>query len=765
MAIYTEHTYLESDISDLVSEKEKDKDPYLKGNIDYAIHNLVSDNKDIQKAYDFYNGIRDAAEFAYLEDNFGIGNPTSIKFVPLIKKHLSVLLGQQLTNPLNYKVTCADAKTLDNIRQEKSRSVISQIFSKVQARIASFQTNPSLLMQGAPAAPGAQASTVDFLNERFIEDLRSKYGEDFVSANERIANHVTSYLIYQGDLKLKFNTLMEDLLVSGRSYYRTVLNEVGQDPELEVINPKNLFYRKSTNQRYIKYCSRVVHRKQMTRSEILNKLGHLMDKKELEMIAGRKASDVLSSYSIRHGSDLADPKVSFNYDKMNGGSYSEGLDLDESIEVYHVEWLANNRIPIGENGVDLPVESKDKVKSYRFRLDRYEGYRIGDSIYLQMGKSKYVSREIDKPYLCTLSYNGLCYNDRNGEPYSMVLKTKDLQDKYDILYYFLENLVATSGGKGVHVHFPSIPVWLDETDKNKRVMKYLAYLKQGLNLIDDSQDGVKQFSNYGDYSMALDSSVKVIVEILQFLEETASSITGVNRQTLGQIESQDGLGNTNISMTQSALITKPLFQLNQELIKHALTDMLNLARIAYKEGKKGSYILGEADRHTFTVDPKKFCLSDYNIFLSDSGTEVKDLDAIKQLTMELVKGQLVSADVAVNMITLKSLTQVKSMVSNHIKQGEKLKLEELTKQVEQLNGELTKMQTALKQAELQADQIRQREIAIKELAEKGKLQLENRALSQEKYYQEQELALDRVRVALEREQISAQGNAKEVKNN
>jgi hypothetical protein len=40
------------------------------------------------------------------------------------------------------------------------------------------------------------------------------------------------------------------------------------------------------------------------------------------------------------------------------------------------------------------------------------------------------------------------FNDKNGQPYSLMLATMDLQDRYDLLLYSRDNLIATSGTVG-----------------------------------------------------------------------------------------------------------------------------------------------------------------------------------------------------------------------------------------------------------------------------------------------------------------------------
>ena len=55
---------------------------------DKTIAELVFPKWDLQKAYNYYNGKMDADQYRYIEEQYGVGNPTSIKFIPLIKKHI-----------------------------------------------------------------------------------------------------------------------------------------------------------------------------------------------------------------------------------------------------------------------------------------------------------------------------------------------------------------------------------------------------------------------------------------------------------------------------------------------------------------------------------------------------------------------------------------------------------------------------------------------------------------------------------------------------
>lgn len=82
------------------------------------------------------------------------------------------------------------------------------------------------------------------------------------------------------------------------------------------------------------------------------------------------------------------------------------------------------------------------------RLTRHEGIKIGEEIYITRGESKYIIRSVSEPKDCSLSINGMFFSDKNGNPLSIVLNTMDLQDKYDLLIYYRDNLIATSGTVG-----------------------------------------------------------------------------------------------------------------------------------------------------------------------------------------------------------------------------------------------------------------------------------------------------------------------------
>jgi hypothetical protein len=73
------------------------------------------------------------------------------------------------------------------------------------------------------------------------------------------------------------------------------------------------------------------------------------------------------------------------------------------LPVYEVEWI------------DTDKEDKEYIQN------RYEGVRIGNSIYITTGKSENVIRTMSEPNLCKLSYGGMYLLNRDNDPSSLVL--------------------------------------------------------------------------------------------------------------------------------------------------------------------------------------------------------------------------------------------------------------------------------------------------------------------------------------------------------
>ena len=110
----------------------------------------------------------------------------------------------------------------------------------------------------------------------------------------------------------------------------------------------------------------------------------------------------------------------------------------------------------------IPVYECEWIEYEDDKLTRHEGIKIGGEVYITRGENKDVPRSASNPKECTLSVNGMFFSDKNGQPFSIMLSTSDLQDRYDLLLYYRDNLIATSGTIGDWIDVAHLPTFLGD---------------------------------------------------------------------------------------------------------------------------------------------------------------------------------------------------------------------------------------------------------------------------------------------------------------
>lgn len=417
--------------------------------IDAAINELVYDKVAIRKAYQYYHCQRDAEQFKHLEDNYGVGSPTSVSFTPLIKKHIDVLVGKYLELEQDVKTTCKDSETISNILREKQLKINKSVFDFLKRHLVNNVISAVLEDKEVKNDP---------LIEKQVNMIKQDIDMNFVSEYEIAAQNILQYIKQSRniDLRAKLKLIFSDILISGLAYYRTRPTESGTNISFERLNPLDTFVEKNPNSDYLADSRRVVIRKYMTKEMILNEYGSELTKKEIDELESIKSytDNTSQTYFIRIDNKPPTEDVtrfgSGIRGILGGLEAHPGLPTQEKnkinnslITVYEVEWL------------EVDKETK--------RLDRYEGVRIGETIYILRGKSENVVRSIDSPSKCRLSVNGLFFLDNNGDPFSLMINTMSLQDKYDLLLYSRDNLIASSGTVGDWLDIAHLPTALGAT--------------------------------------------------------------------------------------------------------------------------------------------------------------------------------------------------------------------------------------------------------------------------------------------------------------
>lgn len=699
--------------------------------INKHIGELVVDKTTIQKCYNYYNGVRDAEQFQYLEDNYGIGQPTSVEFTPLIKKHLDALIGEYLGTPIIPKVTCKDEKTVSTIFREKQIYIYSELQKIFQQKL---KNNLIQVIQGK--------DPTDIMVQNQMEDLVGDLEDSFISKYEEAAQNVIEYIMQSRntDLINKLRKIFLDLLISGDTFYRVKPSANGTNIQIESPSPLNTFPERNPNSPYVKDCSRIVIRKWLTEAEVLNTYGKDLSKEDIEKIKDRWTNSYSSSSTyIRTTNGKLNSGIQSGVEIIPGYP-KEGYLNHRLIEVYEVEWI--------ETDSD-------------FVMHRHSATKIGTDIYIIDEVDKDVVRTQDNPSKCTLSVNGVFYLNENSEPYSLVKACMTLQDKYDLLCYYRDNLIATSGTTGEWLDISLIPAKLG-VNFSERVQKWLAYKKSGLGLIDTSQEGrmasgqapINTIFNGFDDTIKV-QSIQAIQLAIDSIEQTVSSITGVFKERLNGISQKDAVTNVQTSVNNSFVITKQYYHQMDILTEEILIDCLNTGKKVYKKGLTGIINLGDKQQKIFTALPENFTVTDYGITVKTSSDITQEIEQMKQILPQLIQAQLLPADILFETITCKSLTSIKTRIRKALakQKAENNQLQQAMQQVQQLQQQLQESQKQIQKYEQQIQQLAKQADNFKQEELKQKMDLEWFKAQTDRQFKDRQAEEDAKRTELERQQL------------
>lgn len=671
---------------------------------DKAISELVYPKYELQKAYNYYNGIRDADQFRYLEENFGLGNPTSIQFTPLIKKHVDALIGEYLGTPIIPKVICKDSDTIANMDREKKLKISSELYKFLKNHL---KNSILQFLDGK--------TTNDGLIEQQLNKIVEDINNTFVSEYEIAAQNVIEYIMQSRDTDMItiLRDILLDLLITGYTFYKVEPTVDKTNIKIKALNPLNVFVDRNIESPYVKDSYRVVVRYWMTKSQIINKYGKEMSKKDRDLLDDKW--DSIYDSAVHYIRTLENEGIPNTEGLKAGEEITPGYPtndqskIHELIPVFEVEWIETDE---------------------DFVMQRYSTVRIGEDIYILRGLDNNVIRSKQNPSYCTLSVNGVYFLNRGTEPYSLVLACAHLQDQYDILNFYRNNLIANSGTVGDWIDETLIPQHLG-VKFSERLTKWIALKKQGIGLINTSDEGrmaagsapINTIFNGFDDTVKT-QAITAIQTAIEAIEQTASSITGVFRERLNGIEQRDAVTNIKIGQNNSFIITKQYYHQMDLIVNEMLLDCLNLSKSVYKNGLTGTIILGDKYQKVFTALPEYFTVTDHDIRITTSSDVIKDMEYIKQIIPEFIKTGSLTPDIILEALTTKSLTDLKQKIKTAMRKQkeENNQLQQLAQQNQEMQEQLKQVSAELQKAQKKVEQLNQTKMEL----EQQEMQLKNK---------------------------------------
>lgn len=660
-----------------------------------------SRSDEMQTYYDLYNSIYNEKDLKYVTNPFkqDDGFPAMAQDYNIIKPYVDQLLGEETKRPFNFH----PQRTSDIAASEMQEKAKEMLMDYIQATIAS-KLSPEQAARYEQALATGEIQTPEAI-AKYLQ-------KDYKDIAETEAYHALQFLKRKLNLTHEFYKGWKDALIGGEEiYYVGVING---DPYVERVNPMYFDYEHSLDLEFIDDAAWCRRKMIMSATEIYDRFYDKMSERQLnellELIDQRPGA----------GNNPEIRKTSMDYEsiklhKIN--SFTDNpFDVDH-ITVYHCCWKSFKKIGFvtllnPETGEaeefqvdeDYKATGTEQSVEWDWIIEVWEGYRIGDDMYIGIQPIEYQHISADNPNSQKLPYTGVVYNNTNSKPRSLVSMMKPLQYMYIVVWYRLELALSRDKGKVAVMDITQIPKSMN-IDVNKW-MHYLSALGVAfINPYDEGWDipgreGGKpsQFNQLSSWDLTMSNVIAEYIQLMQKIEDMVAKLTGITPQRQGQIAASELVSNANTAVNMSYHITEPWFWNHNQVKRRVLTMLLNTSKAAWKDSKRYlNYILDDATR-AFVQLSDNFFYEDMDIFVDDSTKNQQYIDQLKQLLQPAMQNGASLLDIA-EIITLDNM----SMIKNRLEEIEQKRMEQMQQQQQaeqQAQQQMAEQQNQLKEEEL-----------------------------------------------------------------
>lgn len=719
-----------------MSKKTKE---WREANLDYIIgksgftsglgNNGSTKYEEMQTYYNLYNSIYDEKDLLYVTNPFKQkdGFPATAQDYNIIKPKVDLLLGEETKRPFNFRVVRTSDDATSEVQETAKQMLTDYIMATVMSKLGpeEAQRYQEALQSGEIMPP---------------EAIQKYLSKDYKDIAETTAQHTLNYLKNKLNVTHEFFKGWKDALIAGEEvYYVGIING---NPYLERVNPLFFSYDQQADLEFIHDADWCCRKMIMSATQIYDRFYDKMSEKQLNQLLE------MIEDTGRGGINPEVRKTSLDYPHIKthtiGGFTTNPFDDVDDINVWHCCWKSFKKIGFvtyidPETGMpdELQVDESYKVTGnelnveWTWIIEVWEGYRVGEDLYIGIQPLDYQHISADNPNSQKLPYTGVVYNNTNSRPRSLVSMMKPLQYMYIVLWYRLELAMARDKGKIPVVDVTQIP-----KDMGIDVNKWMHYLSAlGVMFINPYEEGwdipgreggkPSQFNQFTALDLTMAPVIDQYINLMAKIEDMASEITGVSKQREGAISSNELVGNVERSVIQSTHITEPWFWVHNQVKKEVLTMLLDTSKEAWKGNKRClHYILDDATRAFLTLSDS-FFYEDMDVFLDDSTKNQQQIEALRNLMQPAMQNGASLLDIA-EIITMDNVNMIKNRLEEieQKRMQQQQAMEEAQAQREQqaiqMQNEIKEEELMIKEAEMdlkkyEIDQNNQTKIVVAQL--------------------------------------------------
>lgn len=712
-----------------IKESEKDE-KWSKECIDFIIDKAISLNDKSEQIalYKSVNGDLSKEDYNYVlnpynssEDKFS-KYPGNLRNFDIITPIIERYLGEYIKQSQNFQVVCVNPD-VTNRKKEELNKTLKQVLSQQYMNVL----NELGMDTGVESKEVPNANDVKNEHDKNYNDTRSIIGQQAV-------NVLTNELEYESNyVEGWFHFIVSNCVVT----YRDIVKD---NIYKEVIHPLE-YYRVSNGNRFIEDDDMGVRVFRLTIPQIIDIFTNRLKEKDLTYL-----EDILLNCKDEYGYKI-DPEIlrirnggnieAINeYANLSGSSAYWFGNNDMTIDVYHVvyktqrmvkvlkyyDFVLNKELEMEVNEhYKLNKENGDISISIEWRNQVYEGYRFGkdiDNIYIHAKPLLVQRNDLNNESICKLPYNGITgIVNFDGIP-SIVKRLLPYQVLHNIMHLLRERAVAKY--KGEILILPKELLGSDDIDQEEAIYRMAAdgvlYVSTDITNFQSAINGAKSVT-VGDFNY-----IKAITELIAMNKQDAWELVNMNDQRFGNIATSAGKGTTQEAVFRVIIGSVPMFNAYNKFLERDMLADLDYSKMAWINGKKGSYINSDEKVAFFEVNPLEYTESSYQIYIKNNAIEEEKRQ--KLLDIAFAAAQNGNFELAIEAIEQKSTREIadtlKKLRNLEILRGqeEAEKDRQVQLQIEQSRKESENMliQTNLQIAQIKEDGANQRKMVDIDIA-------------------------------------------------
>jgi len=703
---------------------------YLKHAYFYSEYtSKIGAKKDLALLYKIHNNQIPDEWFAPILNPFNNQNeafktqPAIIRKTNIARPVIEKLLGEYTKRPFSWFVDKIGeegynkyfeqltAVMHDNLKQHFINALDPEIFKNAQAQ-----------QQEVPMPDKLKAQ----FDDNYIDS-------EVIEADKLLRNIINSTYFFE-----KTRWMFKDFVIAGEEYSQ---KDVRDDQiEYERISPLDLWYIKSYYSPYIEDGEVAIRRLLLTPGEVVDRFYKEIEEKQLEKLDTQNY--VNGTYIANFLTDIR----TRNFDSL----------ILNKIPVYYVTWKSQKKVgfvswidEFGQKFEDVVSEDyvrnreRDEKIEWKWVNEVWEGYKIGREDFLGIRPLPYQRNELNNISRCKLPINGRCYSDDHASNVSIYELMIEWVKLFIICNYRLERMIAKSKDKILLLDKAVIPQ--DAEWDEEKFFYYADTL--GFALIDRSnRQADRAFNQYQVLDMRLYEDIQSMIRLMDWIRQQCFDTIGFSQQRLGEIAASETATNATNAAYASAVITEDLFIKHEEFLQRELQGLLDLSRVAYREGYKSLTYSNDRRLELININPEVYSYLDLSIRVMNNSKQKERLDSLKQLIQPYLQngGKMSSA---IEVLEAENTAKIKHVLREiERKEQEQLERQAQNEKITQQEHEKEMLLLQQQQAEIQAI-FTEREINLK-------------------YNREEQLAYIEGDIKMEIENIKATGdNDGDVNNN